>query len=280
MKTIEKNNKSFEEIKHIDESGVEFWYARELMPVLQYAKWQNFKKTIKKAMIACENSDISIDYCFTDVSKPIISGKGKEEFIEDYKLTRYACYMIAQNGDSRKKVIALAQTYFAVQTRKHELSEKEYSLLTEDEKRFYQRNLTRKGNYSLNQAAKNAGVKNFDKFHNSGYKGLYNGETADDIAKRKGLRYREDILDNMGSEELAANLFRITQTESRLKRDKIDTENKANKTHYEVGAKIRKTIKELGGTMPEDLPTPKKSLKQIEKENKKALNKIRKEYYE
>ena len=280
MKTIEKNNKSFEEIKHIDESGVEFWYARELMPVLQYAKWQNFKKTIKKAMIACENSDISIDYCFTDVSKPIISGKGKEEFIEDYKLTRYACYMIAQNGDSRKKVIALAQTYFAVQTRKHELSEKEYSLLTEDEKRFYQRNLTRKGNYSLNQAAKNAGVKNFDKFHNSGYKGLYNGETADDIAKRKGLRYREDILDNMGSEELAANLFRITQTESRLKRDKIDTENKANKTHYEVGAKIRKTIKELGGTMPEDLPTPKKSLKQLEKENKKALNKIRKEYYE
>ena len=273
MKTIEKNNKSFEEIKHIDESGVEFWYARELMPVLQYAKWQNFKKIIKKAMIACENSDISIDDCFTDVSKPIISGKGKEEFIEDYKLTRYACYMIAQNGDSRKKVIALAQTYFAVQTRKHELSEKEYSLLTEDEKRFYQRNLTRKGNYSLNQAAKNAGVKNFDKFHNSGYKGLYNGETADDIAKRKGLRYREDILDNMGSEELAANLFRITQTESRLKRDKVDTENKANKTHYEVGAKIRKTIKELGGTMPEDLPTPKKSLKQLEKENKKALNK-------
>ena len=273
MKTIENNNKSFEEIKHIDESGVEFWYAREFMPVLQYAKWQNFKKIIKKAMIACKNSDISVDYCFTDVSKPIISGKGKEEFIEDYKLTRYACYMIAQNGDSRKKVIALAQTYFAVQTRKQELSEKEYSLLTEDEKRFYQRNLTRKGNYSLNQTAKNAGVKNFDKFHNSGYKGLYNGETADDIAKRKGLRYREDILDNMGSEELAANLFRITQTESRLKRDKVDTENRANKTHYEVGAKIRKTIKELGGTMPEDLPTPKKSLKQLEKENKKALNK-------
>ena len=266
-------NKSFEEIKHTDENGIEFWYARELMKVLQYVKWQNFEKIINKAMIACENSKISIKDCFTDVSKPIISGKGKEELIEDYKLTRYACYLIAQNGDSRKKVIALAQTYFAVQTRKQEISEKEYSMLTEDEKRFYQRNLTRKGNYSLNQVAKDAGVKNFDKFHNAGYKGLYNGETANDIAKRKGLRYREDILDNMGSEELAANLFRITQTESRLKRDKVDTEKKANKTNYEVGKKVRKAIADIGGTMPEDLPTPKKSLKQLEKENKKSLKK-------
>lgn len=269
MKEI--NNKSFEDIKHIDENGVEFWYARELMPILQYAKWQNFKKIINKAIIACENSEISTNYCFTDISKPIISGKGKEEFIEDYKLTRYACYLIAQNGDSRKKVIATAQTYFAVQTRKQELTEKEYTLLTEDEKRFYQRNLTRKGNYSLNQTAKKAGVKNFDKFYNSGYKGLYNGETADDIAKRKGLRYREDILDNMGSEELAANLFRITQTESKLKKDDISNEKEANKTHYNVGAKVRKTIRELGGTMPEDLPTPKKSLKQLEKEKNNKL---------
>ena len=273
MNDIDKNNKSFEDIKHIDENGVEFWYARELMPILQYSNWQNFEKIIDKAKISCKNSGISVFEHFIDVNKTIKMPKGAEKTILDYELTRYACYLIAQNGDSRKKVIALAQTYFAVQTRKQELTEKEYSMLTEDEKRFYQRNLTRKGNYSLNQAAKNAGVKNFDKFHNSGYKGLYNGETADDIAKRKGLRYREDILDNMGSEELAANLFRITQTESRLKKDNIKTEKEANSTHYEVGKKVRKAIADIGGTMPENLPTPKKSLKQLEKEKNNKLKK-------
>ena len=246
MSDIDNTNKSFEDIKHIDENGVEFWYARELMPILQYSNWQNFEKIIDKAKKSCQNSDISVFEHFTDVSKTIKMPKGAEKTILDYKLTRYACYLIAQNGDSRKKVIALAQTYFAVQTRKQEISEKEYSMLTEDEKRFYQRDLTRKGNYSLNQTAKNAGVKNFDKFHNSGYKGLYNGETADDIAKRKGLRYREDILDNMGSEELAANLFRITQTESRLKRDKVDTERKACDTHNKIGKIVRNAIKQAG----------------------------------
>ena len=274
MKEIDKNNKSFEEIKHVDENGVEFWYARELMPILQYSNWQNFEKIINKAKLSCKNSNINVLDHFTDINKMVQIGSGAERKQQDYKLTRYACYLIAQNGDSRKKVIALAQTYFAVQTRKQEITEKEYSMLTEDEKRFYQRNLTRKGNYSLNQAAKKAGVKNFDKFHNAGYKGLYNGETADDIAKRKGLRYREDILDNMGSTELIANLFRISQTEEKLVRDNIQTEKEANKTHYNVGAKVRKTIKELGGTMPEDLPTPKKSLKQLEKENSRNLKKL------
>ena len=264
-------NQNFEDIKHIDENGIEFWYARELMPILQYSKWQNFEKILDKAKTSCQNSDISVFEHFTDVSKLSKRANNADVMIKDYKLTRYACYLIAQNGDTRKKVIALAQTYFAIQTRKQEISEKEYSELTEDEKRFYQRNLTRKGNYSLNQTAKNAGVKNFDRFHNSGYKGLYNGETADDIAKRKGLRYREDILDNMGSEELAANLFRITQTESRLKKDNICSEKEANKTHYNIGKNIREVIVKNGGTMPEELPTPKKSLKQLEKENKKSL---------
>ena len=267
-------NETFEDIKHIDENGIEFWYARELQNVLDYKEWRKFENVINKAKQACENSNISTFEHFVDADKLSKRANNAEVMINDYKLTRYACYLIAQNGDSRKKVIALAQTYFAVQTRKQEITEKEYSMLTEDEKRFYQRNLTRKGNYSLNQAAKKAGVKNFDKFHNAGYKGLYNGETADDIAKRKGLRYREDILDNMGSDELIANLFRISQTEQRLKRDNIDTEKKACDTHNKIGKIVRKAIKEAGGTMPEDLPTPKKSLKQLEKENNKNFKKL------
>lgn len=239
------------------------------MPILQYSNWQNFEKIIDKAKISYQNSDISVLDHFTDVNKMVQIGSGAYREQIDYKLTRYACYLIAQNGDSRKKVIALAQTYFAVQTRKQEITEKEYSSLTEDEKRFYQRNLTKKGNYSLNQTAKNAGVKNFDKFHNAGYKGLYNGETANDIAKRKGLRYREDILDNMGSDELIANLFRISQTNQKLINDNVQGEGNANEVHYNVGKKVRNAIADIGGTMPEDLPTPDKSLKELEKENKK-----------
>ena len=273
MRNMNKENQTFESIKHIDENGIEYWSARELMKVLSYKDWRYFDAVIEKAKIACQNSEITdIDHFVVD-NKMVEIGSGARREQKDYKLTRYACYLIAQNANPRLKIVALAQTYFAVQTRKQEITEKEYSMLTEEEKRFYQRNLTRKGNYSLNKAAKNAGVKNFDKFHNAGYQGLYNGETADDIAKRKGLRYREDILDNMGSEELAANLFRITQTESRLKRDKVDTEKKACDTHNKIGKIVRKAIKEAGGIMPEDLLTPEKSLKQLEKENKKALKK-------
>ena len=241
------------------------------MTALEYSKWENFGKVIEKAKIACEASNNNIIYHFPDVRKTIKMPKGAIKTIDDYKLSRYACYLIVQNSDPRKEVVALGQTYFAIQTRKQELSEKEYSELTEDEKRFYQRSLTKKGNYSLNKAAKKAGVKNFDKFHNSGYRGLYNGETANDIAKRKGLRYREDILDNMGSDELIANLFRISQTQQKLTRENVSGEKEANIVHYNVGAKIRNTIKELGGTMPEDLPTPKKSLKELEKEKQEFM---------
>ena len=263
--------KMFEDIKHIDEEGKEYWLARELQTALDYKKWQKFINVIENAKIACEQSNFIIEDHITQVGKMINVGKGGKRKVEDYKLSRYACYLIAQNGDSRKKTIALAQTYFAIQTRKQELSEKEYSMLTEDEKRFYQRNLTRKGNYSLNIVARNVGVRNFDKFHNAGYKGLYGGETANDIAKRKKLRYREDILDNMNEDELVANLFRINQTKQKLLKDKVQGENNANDIHYEVGKEIRYTIKKLGGTMPEDMPTPKKSLKELEKENKKLI---------
>ncbi len=267
----ECTEKMFEDIKHIDEEGNEYWSARELMPLLEYTLWQRFSSAIKKAIENCKNSNNNVMHHFIGTDKMVSIGSNTTRNIIDYKLSRYACYLIVLNCDARKRIIALAKTYFAIQTRKQELSEKEYSMLTEDEKRFYQRNLTRKGNYSLNMVARNAGVRNFDKFHNAGYKGLYGGETANDIAKRKKLRYREDILDNMGSEELAANLFRITQTESKLKRDNISSENDANETHYNIGKNIREVIAKNGGTMPENLPTPEKSLKELEKENKKLI---------
>ena len=269
----EYTEKMFEDIKHIDEEANEYWSARELQRVLEYKRWDKFCKVIENAKITCEKSKYTVSNHFSQVGKMINLGKGGKRKVKDYKLSRYACYLIVQNGDSKKKAIALGQTYFAIQTRKQELSEKEYDKLTEDEKRFYQRNLTRKGNYSLNMVARNVGVKNFDKFHNAGYKGLYNGETANDIARRKKLRYREDILDNMGSEELAANLFRITQTESKLKRDNISSENDANEKHYNIGKNIREVIAKNGGTMPENLPTPEKSLKELEKENKLIVSK-------
>ena len=269
MNEIKENAENlFENIKHIDENGNEYWSARELQNVLQYKEWRKFEGVINKAKKACENSNIKVFEQFVGSDKLSKRANNTVVKIGDYKLSRYACYLVAQNGDSRKEVIALAQTYFAIQTRKQELSKKEYSELTEDEKRIYRRNQAKSGNYNLNKTAVKSGVKDLARFHNAGYKGLYNGETANDIFKRKKLRYREDILDNMGSEELADNIFRIAQTDAKLKRDSVDNEYTANSIHYEVGKEIRDSIKRLGGTMPEDLPTPNKSLKELEKEKR------------
>ena len=267
----ECTEKMFEDIKHIDEEGNEYWLARELQSTLGYHQWRSINDLIVRAKVACKESKYNVDDHFAVQRKMIKLAKGAARKVIDYELSRYACYLIVMNGNPKKEIIALGQTYFAIQTRKQELSEKEYSMLTEDEKRFYQRNLTRKGNYSLNIVARDVGVRNFDKFHNAGYKGLYGGETANDIAKRKKLRYREDILDNMNEDELVANLFRINQTKQKLLKDKVLGENNASDIHYEVGKKVRKAIKDIGGTMPEDMPTPKKSLKELEKENKKLI---------
>lgn len=267
----EYTEKMFEDIKHIDENGNEYWYARELMKVLEYKEWRKFNKVIQKAMEACNGSNYYILDHFVLEDKMVSIGSNTKRNINDYKLSRYACYLIVQNCNPRITIIALAQTYFAIQTRKQELSDNEYNVLTEDEKRIYRRNQVRKGNYNLNKTAINSGVKDLARFHNAGYKGLYDGNTADDIFKRKKLRYREDILDNMGSEELADNIFRIAQTDAKLKRDNVDNEYTANSVHYEIGKIVRKAIKEAGGTMPEDLPTPNKSLKELEKENKNNI---------
>ena len=265
----EYTEKIFEGIKHIDEFGNEYWFARELQNVLGYHQWRSINDLIERAKVACKESKHNIDDHFAVQRKMVDIGSKTKRKVLDYKLSRYACYLLVMNGNPNKRIIALAQTYFAIQTRKQELSEKEYNELTEDEKRLYRRNQIRKGNNSLNKTAADAGVKNFGEFHNAGYKGLYNGETADDIFKRKKLRYREDILDNMGSEELADNIFRIAQTDAKLKRDKVDNEYTANSVHYEVGKEVRNSIKRLGGTMPENLHTPNKSLKELEKENLK-----------
>ena len=271
MNQIISGNNMFEDIKHIDENGVEYWSARELQKALKYKEWRKFNGVIEKAMIACNISKFQIPDHFVGADKPIVGGNGNIQRVLDYKLSRYACYLIAQNADSRKEVVALAQTYFAIQTRKQELDEIAYSKLTEDEKRLYRRIQTRDGNKVLYKIAKEKGVKNFDRFTNAGYKGLYNGETADDIAKRKGLHYREEILDYMSSAELGANVFRITQTEALLEKQKEQSEEQATDTHYIVGKAIRETIKKLGGTMPEELPTPDKSIKEIEKEQNDKL---------
>ena len=257
----------FEDIKHIDEFGNEYWLARELQKALEYRLWQNFCNVIKISIIACEASNYNIFDHFIEVNKMILVAKGAKRNIADYKLSRYACYLIAQNSDPRKSVVALAQTYFAIQTRKQELFED----LSEDEKRIMIRERVRKGNLGLNRTAVNSGVKDLASFTNAGYKVLYNGETADDIFKRKKLRYREDILDNMGSVELADNLFRIIHTDEQLKNEKVSDEYTASSIHYKMGKDVREFIKNHGGTMPENLPTPKKSLNEINSNKDKTL---------
>ena len=262
--------KNFEEIKKIKEDGTEYWYARELSKVLQYIQWRNFAKVIDRAKLACQNSGRNINDDFVEVSKIVEAGATRKKII-DYELSRYACYLIVQNGDPRKEVIALGQTYFAIQTRRQEVADY-FNELDEDNKRLVIRGDIKQWNQMLLEAAHNAGVitnEEYAKFQNAGYMGLYGGLTVEDIHAKKKLK--EKILDFMGSEELAANLFRITQTEAKLKRENVKTKQKANQTHYTVGTTVRKAIKDIGGTMPEDLPKPEKSIKQIEKEQLKRL---------
>lgn len=260
--------KSFEQIKRRREDGTEYWSARELSEVLQYKKWENFSKVINRAKLACRNSGYEILDHFPEVRKMVEIGSNTIRELLDFELSRYACYLIVQNGDPRKEIIALGQTYFAIQTRRQEVADY-FNELDEDNKRLVIRGNVKQWNQMLLEAARNAGVitnKEYAEFQNSGYKGLYGGLTAEDIHIKKNLKPKEKILDFMGSEELAANLFRITQTEAKLKRENVKTREKANKTHYTVGATVRKAIKDIGGTMPEELPKPEKSITQIERE--------------
>lgn len=257
---------TFENIKHIDENGVEFWYARELQTILEYMEWRNFNQVIDKAKIACENSGERVVTNFVDVNKTVQLNFGTRE-IADIKLSRYACYLIVQNGDPRKEVIALGQSYFAIKTRQQELHD-DFNQLTEDQKRIAIRDEIKHHNKSLSESAGNAGVKNFGRFHNSGYKGLYGGLTMQDIHNLKELNEGEHILDFMGSAELAANLFRATQTDEVLRRRNIKGEDLANDTHFNVGRTIRNTMKELGTTMPENLPTPRESIQELKNKQK------------
>ncbi|MDD4070496.1 MAG: DNA damage-inducible protein D [Candidatus Izemoplasmatales bacterium] len=263
----------FDDYKHMDVDGIEFWQARELQPLLDYSKWSNFNKVIKTAMIACKISNHDVDDHFIQTTKQIELAKTAQRKIIDYKLSRYACYLIVMNGDPRKKIIADGQTYFAVKTRQQEFQEL-YNQLSEDEKRLFIRSDIKQRNMLLAESARNAGVitpLEFAIFQDSGYKGLYNGLTAKDIASLKSIDEKDDILDYMGSEELAANLFRITQTEGKLKKEHITSKSEANKVHYEVGQTIRKAITEIGGTMPEELPPAEKSIKELEQEKRKLL---------
>lgn len=272
-----KHHATFEGVRQVDEYGNEFWRARELQPLLEYATWDKFKRVIEKAIEACGQSGNAADDHFSQTGKMVDIGSAAKREIEDYRLSRYACYLIVQNGDPAKPVIANGQTYFAMQTRRQELNDNEkFVRLSEDEKRLAIRNELAEHNKQLAAAAKDAGVDtplDYAIFQDHGYKGLYGGMGAKDIHARKGLKKSEKILDHMGSTELAANLFRATQAEEKLKRDNISGKQRANQAHFEVGQKVRQTIQELGGTMPENLPKPEQSVKKIESAKKKLEKK-------
>ena len=265
---VKYSEQTFESIKHVNEYGEEYWLARELQPVLEYAQWRRFSDAIERAKLACKNSGFAVEDHFADVGKMVDIGSGAERQIDDVMLSRYACYLIVMNGDPRKEVIAIGQSYFAVKTRQQELIDN-YEQMSEDQKRLAIRNEMIAHNKSLAEAAQMAGIadqREYAIFQNKGYQGLYGGLGAKEIHARKGLKKSQKILDHMGSTELAANLFRATQTDEKLRRENIHGKQAAYDTHYQVGKKVRQTIKELGGTMPEDLPTPEKSVKQIERE--------------
>ena len=273
----ERHHKTFEEIKQINEIGQEFWWARQLGKVLEYAEYRNFSPVIKKAQAACKNSGQPFENHFVELHEMVPIGSGAERKMESYALSRYACYLIVQNGDPTKPVIANGQTYFAIQTRRQELADDQaFQQLQEDEKRVFLRDELKEHNKQLVETAQQAGVEtklDFAIFQNHGYMGLYGGLDAKDVHNRKDLKKSQKILDHMGSTELAANLFRATQTEEKLRRDKVQDKPLANRTHHEVGKKVRQAIEDLGGTMPEDLPSPDKSVKQVKlKQQKKIEN--------
>lgn len=269
-KEISKGSLSvFEQIKHIDEGGNEFWMARQLSKVLDYADFRNFASVIEKATEACKKSGQQVGDHLVEANEVVAVGSGATHSYPSFKISRYMCYLIVQNADPSKEVVALGQTYFAVQTRIQEIKQMDaYNRLsTEEEKRLFLQNEMSKHNTYLAAAAKNAGVQDgldYAIFQNHGYEGLYGGLDAKGIHKKKNLKKSQHILDHMGSTELAANLFRATQTEEKLRNENIKGKQKANQTHYEVGAKVRQTIKEIGGTMPENLPI-EDSIKSVQK---------------
>ena len=265
----------FEQIRQVDENGNEFWSARELGKVLEYSEFRHFIPVIDRAKEACKNSGFSVSDHFEDILDMIALGKGAKRSVDNIKLSRYACYLIVQNADPSKEIVATGQTYFAIQTRIQEIRQMdEYtSLKSEEEKRIFLRNELKTHNIQLAETAKGAGVIepiDYAIFQNHGYMGLYGGLDAKGIHTRKGLKKSQNILDHMGSTELAANLFRATQTEDKLRREEIKGKQNANTTHFNVGKKVRQTIRELGGTMPENLPT-EESIKELEIKNKKKL---------